>query len=271
MRVSVIIPCYNRAQLTAEAVHSVLNQTSPADEILIIDDGSTDRTEQVLNQFRGKIRYIRQANSGVSSARNLGIKSSKYEWLAFLDSDDLWTQEKLFLQRMALADNPEYKICYTGEHWQRNGCAVKKSKQQRKYGGWVYEQCLPSCIIAASSVLVHRCVFDRTGLFDISLPACEDYDMWLRMALVYPFLYLEHACIIKRQGNWPSLSQQHSLDRYRIRALQNILKTCQTQQQSFLTQRILGQKCRIYARGCMKHRKKSQAEWAMSVARDYRD
>lgn len=267
LKISAIIPTFNRKNLTIQAIYSILTQTDPPDEIIVIDDGSTDLTRRQLTQFGNRIRYIFQNNKGVAAARNRGIRESRYDWLAFLDSDDLWTTDKLALQRRALKERPEYRISYTGEHWLRNGRLVKPGKQQKKYSGLIYEQCLPACIVAASSVLMHRSIFDAVGLFDESLPACEDYDLWLRLALRYPFLYVPHPCIIKRQGNWPSLSRQYGLDRYRIQSLKKLLKMDMPQHQKKATRQILYQKCQIYARGCTKHHRPREAEWARSIAR----
>ncbi|MDZ7723708.1 MAG: hypothetical protein U5R06_13125 [candidate division KSB1 bacterium] len=183
-----------------------------------------------------------------------------------MDSDDLWSVDKLALQRRALQNNPDYKLCYTGEHWLRHGKAVNPRKQRRKYNGWIYHQCLPACIVAASSVLIHRRVFETVGLFDESLPACEDYELWLRIALHYPFLYLPHACILKQLGSWPSLSTQYGLDRYRIQALSGLLSNHLTDLQSEATRETLLQKCRIYAQGCSRHQKPREAKWAMTIA-----
>ena len=264
--VSVIIPTYNRPKLTLQAVRSVLLQSEPPDEVIVVDDGSTNETRRMLESFGDQIMFIYQDNRGVAAARNHGIRKSANDWVAFLDSDDLWTVDKLALQRRALQSNPDYKICYTGEHWLRHGKSVNARKQRSKYNGWIYRQCLAACIVAASSVLVHKSVFDKVGLFDENLPACEDYELWLRIALHYPFLYLPHPCILKQLGRWPSLSQQYGLDQHRIQALSGLLNCQLTDQQARATRKTIVQKCRIYAEGCAKHQKPLEAKWAMTVA-----
>lgn len=266
MQVSVIIPTYNRADLVCQAIDSVLRQKEPPDEIIIVDDGSTDNTRARLRLYGEAVKIVGKANGGISSARNAGIHAARFEWIAFLDSDDLWKPKKLSRQKEELIAHADYKICYTDEEWRKNGRWMNQKKIHTKYGGWIYEHCLTLCIISPSSVIIHRELFEQIGFFDESLPACEDYDLWLRMSYRAPILYIPEKLIIKRHGDWEQLSQQHSLDKYRITALAKMLETgIESRQLEGATRRMLKQKCFIYLRGCEKHHRFDDIEWVKSI------
>lgn len=261
MNVSVIIPTYNRADLVCQAIESVLKQKEKADEIIVIDDGSTENTPIRLQEFGEKIRIISQANRGISSARNTGIKNAQFEWISFLDSDDLWTPLKLQKQKEFLRRHPDYQICYTDEEWRKNDKWVNPKKSHQKQGGWIYEHCLPRCIISPSSVMIHRQVFNKFGLFDENLPACEDYDLWLRLSSRLPIGLIPEKLIVKRDGPWQQLSYQHSLDKYRIIALTKMLSDNPDFHLERQTRDMLEQKCSIYSIGCHKHNQTKELEW----------
>lgn len=267
--VSVVLTTRDRAALVMEAVQSVLEQSRPADEIIVVDDGSQDETCTLLHALGAGIRIIRHPQPlGVSAARNRGIAVASSRWLAFLDSDDLWKRDKLARQLAALQANPEMLICYTDEEWRRDGLWMNQGARHRKRSGWIYRDCLPLCIISPSSVIIERSVFAESGLFDESLPACEDYDLWLRITSRYPVLFLAERLIVKRAGGWPQLSRQHSLDRYRIMALQKMAASghlLPADQSATLA--ALAAKCRIYALGCRKHGRVEEAGWAEAIAR----
>jgi len=140
VKISVIITTYNRADMVSEALESILSQYEPPDEILIVDDGSTDDTIKKLQVYKKKIILITQKNAGISSSRNKGIKTAKYDWLAFLDSDDLWKPQKLMRQKEELTKHPENKICYTDEEWRKNGKWMNQKKVHQKFSGWIYNK-----------------------------------------------------------------------------------------------------------------------------------
>lgn len=224
VKISVIIPTYNRAHTLARALNSVRRQTLPADEIIVIDDGSTDNTAAQLRAEYPDIVYLRQPNAGVSHARNTGIAAARNDWLALLDSDDEWHPQKLERQVEALQTQTGYRLCHTDELWVRNGARVNPMNKHAKRGGWIFRYCLPLCAISPSSVLLHRGLFDDTGPFDETLPACEDYDLWLRITAKYPVLYLDESLITKYGGHADQLSRKHwGMDRFRIQALENIV------------------------------------------------
>jgi glycosyltransferase involved in cell wall biosynthesis len=184
--ISVVITTYNRKNIIGRAIDSVLAQTRSADEIILVDDGSSDNTNEFVKNKYPKIKYIWQECRGISHARNTGISLATGTWIAFLDSDDEWLSSKLEVQQNALKIEPDYKICHTNEIWIRNGRRVNPMKKHEKSGGFIFKNCLPLCIISPSSVIINRSVFDQYGTFDESLDVCEDYDLWLRLCA---FLY----------------------------------------------------------------------------------
>jgi glycosyltransferase involved in cell wall biosynthesis len=225
MFVSVIIPTYNRAVKLCEAIESVLAQDYSEKEIIVVDDGSTDDTAEVVKSFGNEVDYIFTENGGVSRARNVGISRGSGELIAFLDSDDLWLPGKLKRQVEFLQTNPEIHICQTEEVWIRNGKRVNPKNIHKKYSGWIFEHCIPRCIVSPSAVAIRREIFDDVGLFDETMPACEDYDLWLRIAPKYQIITLPEALILKRGGHSDQLSKQWGLDIWRIHALEKVLKT----------------------------------------------
>jgi glycosyltransferase involved in cell wall biosynthesis len=255
--VSVIITTYNRRHTIERAIDSVLAQKHPADEIILIDDGSSDNTHQLIKNEYPTLNYIWQENLGISNARNLGISLCTCNWIAFLDSDDEWLPTKLQDQLNALQNQPEYKICHTNEIWIRNGKRVNPMKKHAKFGGFIFINCLPLCIISPSSVMIHRSAFEEYGLFDESLPVCEDYDLWLRICAFLPVLYLNIPQIRKYGGHEDQLSQEHwGMDRFRITALEKIIKNpkLSLENRNAATQTVLA-KIDIYILGARKRGK----------------
>lgn len=223
--ISVIIPTYNRCNFLKEAIESVLNQKYKNLELIVIDDGSSDNTKEIIKDYKNKLKYIYQPNKGVSSARNVGIKESSGEFIAFLDSDDLWLPKKLSTQVTFFQENKDAIICYTDEIWIRNGVRVNQCKKHTKYSGFIFDKSLPLCIISPSSVMMKKEIFEKVGYFDEALPACEDYDLWLRITLHFPVYFIPTPLIIKRGGHIDQLSTKYwGLDRFRIIALEKILK-----------------------------------------------
>jgi glycosyltransferase involved in cell wall biosynthesis len=263
MRVSVIIPTYNRAAWAAEAVASVLAQSYGDFELLVVDDGSTDDTAAALAAFGGKFKLLRREESrGVSAARNLGARRAAGDWLAFLDSDDLWLPDKLARQVAYMQAHPDLIISQTEEVWVRNGVRVNAPAPCRKMAGDIFLASLKRCLISPSAVLLHRRLFQDLGGFDENLPAAEDYDLWLRIAWRHPVGLVPEPLIIKRGGHADQLSRQWGLDRFRIRALVKLLgEPGLPLHYKEAARRTLAEKCRIYAQGCAKRGKHSEANW----------
>lgn len=222
--VSVIVPTHNRARLIGRALRSIQAQTAGVLEIIVVDDGSTDGTGELIRTEFPAVRYLQQAQAGVSAARNRGIDAARGTWIALLDSDDEWLPAKIARQWSRLAAEPELRVCHTDEMWIRNGVRVNAMKKHAKRGGWIFRQCLPLCAMSPSSILIHHEVFDRIGFFDEALPACEDYDLWLRITARFPVQFVAEPLIRKYGGHEDQLSRRHwGMDRFRIQALEKVL------------------------------------------------
>ncbi len=253
MNISVIIPTYNRFESLKRAIKSVLSQSYKAYEIIVVDDGSEDLTCKIKDEFKN-IKYIYKSNAGVSSARNLGIQKASGEWVAFLDDDDEWETDKLALQTALHVKNPSLHVSYTDEKWIRDKKEVKVPKKYQKFGGYIYEKCLSHCIIAPSSVMIRKSLFDEIGLFDESLEVCEDYELWLRITCKYEVGLLSKALIIKHAGEDEQLGFKYwGMDRFRVRALEKILPTLEDEKQRKLTCKILAEKLELLIKGSKKH------------------
>lgn len=247
MKVSVIIPTCNRAGSLRRALDSVLLQSSKPFEIVVIDDGSTDSTRSMVERDYPGVAYHYQQNRGVSAARNTGIARAGGDWIAFLDSDDEWLPGKLAAQHEAICGHPEYRVCHTDEIWVRRGKRVNPMRKHAKSGGWIYEKCLPLCVISPSSVLIHESVFMQVGGFDESLPACEDYDLWLRICSVYPVLFVDQFLLRKYGGHSDQLSRKFwGMDRFRVLALEKMMNSGWLGEESrAATRAVLLEKLRI--------------------------
>ncbi len=257
MKISVIIPTYNRKKTLARAIQSVINQSLSPFEILIIDDGSNDGTEEWVKENFQNIKYIYQNNHGVSSARNIGIENAYGDWVAFLDSDDEWLPNKLYEQVKAIDSNPEMKFFHTNEIWIRNGVRVNQMKKHKKYGGYIFEKCLDICRVSPSSVLIQKEVFDNIGIFDESLRVCEDYDLWLRITSKYPVVFLDKPLIYKYGGHADQLSKVNDgIESYRIQSLEKIIKSgFLSDEQKVKAVNALVNKMKIYSKGLEKRKK----------------
>ena len=225
--VSVIIPVHDRKDVVGRAIRSVQAQTWRDFELIVVDDGSSDGTpERVLDDFSADdLTLLRlPACRGVSAARNHGMAAARGDWIAFLDSDDEWRAAKLERQMTAIAASG-LLVCHTDETWIRNGVRVNPHRHHQKHGGWIFRQALPLCVMSPSSIVVHRTVFDDIGHFDETLPACEDYDLFLRLTCRFEVLYLEEELILKYGGHDDQLSRAHfAMDRFRVAALDRLLR-----------------------------------------------
>jgi glycosyltransferase involved in cell wall biosynthesis len=223
-RVTAILPTHDRASLLPRALGSVLGQSLPPDEIIVVDDGSVDGTGPLLAGRFPTARVVTQENAGVAAARNRGIREASGEWLAFIDSDDEWLPAKLARQMGSLEDAPRYPICHTDEIWIRRGRRVNPMKKHAKAGGFIFEECLPLCCISPSSVVVKKRLLEELGGFDETLPVCEDYDLWLRLTARHPVLFVDEPLLVKYGGHDDQLSRRHwGMDRFRIRSLEKII------------------------------------------------
>ncbi len=260
--VSVIIPTYNRASFLDEAIESVLGQDFQDFELIVVDDSSTDSTSHLLSRYGSRLTRLSQSHRGVSAARNLGIRSARGKYIAFLDSDDYWLPQKLSRQISFFQETPEVWICQTDEHWIRKGRRVNPKRIHKKYSGWIFEKCLPLCLVSPSAVAMRKDLFREVGFFDESLPVCEDYDLWLRVSQRYPVFLLPEKLVVKRGGHDDQLSRKSwGNDRYRIAALEKIVKHPDlTAEQRKAVLEELSRKASILSRGFAKRGKTLEAE-----------
>lgn len=261
--ISVIIPTFNRGHCLEESIRSVRDQNFPDFELIVVDDGSVDNTIEVVNQFPD-IRFIRlDKNRGVSFARNCGLKQAQGDWIAFLDSDDLWKKGKLQAQVQWVNQHPDCYAVYTDEIWVRNGVRVNQMKKHQKYSGEIFQYCLPLCIVSPSSVLLRTKMLNEVGGFDESMLVCEDYDLWLRIAKQYPFHFIDEKLIVKRGGHADQLSSKFwGMDRWRVYALEKLLKENRlNEEQRDGVVAMLIEKCRVLILGYSKRGKIQDEEY----------
>ena len=223
--VSVVIPTYNRWPMIDEAVQSVLAQTFKAFELIVVDDGSVDPTVASLNRQDSRLHVVSQPRAGVAAARNAGVTMSRGKYIAFLDSDDLWSPGKLAVQTNFMERNAEVRICQTEEIWIRNGIRVNPKLKHRKPSGDIFRRSLELCLVSPSAVMMTKDLFDWAGRFDEALPVCEDYDLWLRIAVCHPVYLIDRPLVTKRGGHADQLSRSvWGMDRFRVLAIAKLLR-----------------------------------------------
>lgn len=254
--VSIIIPTYNRAHCLQKAIDSVLSQTHPYFELIVVDDGSEDNTANLVENYNSDIVFIRQANKGPAAARNRGVQAARYGLLAFLDSDDWFAENKLEVQIRAMQEKPAYLISHTQEIWYRKGRIMNQKKRHRKNSGDIFNQSLELCAVGMSTVLMHRKIFERFGLFDEEFPCCEDYEFWLRVSAEQEFLLVDQPLTLKDGGRDDQLSSlyRQGMDKFRIQAIMKMLAAGslnEVQKEAAISE--LQRKCMIYGTGCIKH------------------
>jgi glycosyltransferase involved in cell wall biosynthesis len=255
MQISVVIPSYNRLDSLKRAIQSVLIQDSAIDELIVVDDGSTDNTQSYVKKHFPQVNLIHQPNLGVSAARNTGIQQAKYDWIAFLDSDDSWHQSKISSIREACSSHPDIGLFHSDEVWVRNGVRVNAMNKHQKFGGNIFLQCLPLCVISPSAVVLKRSLIESTGYFDESLPACEDYDLWLKICCQHPVHYIDRPLITKYGGHDDQLSTRFwGMDRFRIRALNRLIQQGNlSEAHCHAANAVMQQKLTILLNGARKH------------------
>ncbi len=264
--ISVIIPTYNRAETVKRAVESVLSQTYRNFELIVVDDGSTDNTGKTLNSYAPHLRYLHQPNRGVSAARNAGAREAAGEYVAFLDSDDEWKPEKLEKHiKYMLANN--FSVSQADEIWIRNGKRLNKGKRHQKFEGDIFLPSLSLCLVTPSAVMMKKELFRDYGGFDENLPACEDYDLWLRMALNEKFGYLKEDLVVKYGGHEDQLSAMPVLDKFRIISLYNLLESGslpEGEKKDAVKDKLL-EKAEIFLIGARKRDKTKEIAWMESI------
>jgi glycosyltransferase involved in cell wall biosynthesis len=258
--VSVIVPTYNRWPLVSEAVESVLAQGFKDFELIVVNDGSTDETAHELASFGTRLRLVAQPRRGVAAARNIGVADAKGRYIAFLDSDDLWRPDKLAVQTAYMRQNPRFEICQTEEIWLRSGVRVNHKKKHQKPSGDIFRQSLDLCLVSPSAVMMTKDLFERLGGFDETLPVCEDYDLWLRIAVEHEVGLIPMALVVKRGGHADQLSRSMwGMDRFRIAGLLKLLRAGIRGEKRGWAIETLKRKAAILAHGARKRGKEQEA------------
>lgn len=227
-RVSVIIPTFNRQQMIERAIRSVWAQRGVYCELIVIDDGSTDQTVQKLHELRAEqdFKIIQQTQQGPGAARNKGVKEASEAWIAFLDSDDEWLEDKLSRQFGLLSQEPGLQLIHGEEIWVRGGRRVNARKKHQKSGGWIFTNCLKICCISPSAALIKKEFFSNLGGFNEHFPVCEDYHLWLHMTSQQKVGFIDSPVMIRYAGHDDQLSfQLKAMDYYRVLAIKDVLQT----------------------------------------------
>jgi len=223
--VSIIIPVYNRKELVKEAIASISRQTYTDYEVIVADDGSDDGLEECVPPFRRQVRrlkYVSLSHCGFPGAvRNTGIEEAEGEYIAFLDSDDLWYPDKLKLQIPLLEAQPHISLVHAREVWVRNGCVVSQKGQKHRRTGDVFTDSLKKCIIGPSTVCVRREFLYEIGLFRDDMEIAEDYELWLRATARTEVGYIDMPLVEKRAGHGSlQLSEKYGqIEIFRIEGL----------------------------------------------------
>jgi glycosyltransferase involved in cell wall biosynthesis len=206
--VSVIMPVHNGGQFVRQAIDSALAQSYPSVEIVVVDDGSTDTTPQVLESFGSRIVHLRQENSGAAIARNTAIRAARGEYLAFLDADDLWEKDKLTTQLAYFQQHADVDLVASG--WRVHAAEEAShvlgdsaetttiTEVDPSIRGWIYNELLLLCVLHTTTVVVRRRLVDKIGNFDAQLRRGQDYDYWLRASRVTPIHRLDAKLSIYR-------------------------------------------------------------------------
>ncbi len=242
---SVIIPTFNRERFIKRAVESVLNQSFKSFELIVVDDGSTDKTQQILKGY--PLTLISQDNRGVSSARNRGIEIAKGEIIAFLDSDDEWKKDKLLSHYNFFKEHPTYKIHQTDEIWIKDGKFLNKKKIHQQKEGDLFYPSLELCLISPSAVAIKKEVFKEVGTFREDFEVCEDYELWLRITRKFKVGFSPQKLVVKYGGHKDQLSKRYfGMDRWRVKAM---LPFCKDER----VREVALRKCKILLKGAKKH------------------
>lgn len=254
MQIDVIIPTYNRAEVLQRAIHSVLNQSYKNFHLYVVDDGSTDDTQKILEPFK-TITVLTQKNSGVSAARNYGVQHSKSPWISFLDSDDEWLPHKLQAQVDYLTAHPEFRFVHSNEIWIRNGVRVNPKNKFRKDGPDLLHRSMDFCVISPSTTLMRRDLFLEHGGFNEDFVVCEDFDLWLKVLTSEDVGFVPDDLIRKYGGHEDQLSTKYvAMDDWRIKSLINLMQAPRTSSlHKEMIREILKRKAEILIKGHEKH------------------
>ncbi len=258
--ISVVIPTYNRCSVLTRAITSVAKQSYSADEVIVIDDGSTDDTRDVITQLKStfsnlKIVYIKTPNRGVSAARNTGISASKNSWISFLDSDDEWLPKKLKLQVDALNSDCNLRIIHGNELWIKDGKHLNQKLIHKKSGGDIFLESTERCLISPSAVLIEKKLLEEMNGFDEKFEVCEDYFLWLKITAKHTVGFVNEPILKKYGGHDDQLSRKYfGMDYWRVKALAQVIEQCHLKDNyKVKATQVLISKASILLDGYLKH------------------
>ncbi len=278
--VSVVIPTRNRGAMVREAVESVLAQREAGYELIVVDDGSIDGTAGELARLAEETNRSRAAQAirvtqtpvarGPAAARNLGVALAAAPLLAFLDSDDLWSPDKLRKQIAFMRQHPGYAISQTGELWIRDGVRVNPGRRHLKRAGDIFVDSLRTCLVSPSAAMIKTDLFRTLGGFDEDMAAAEDYDLWLRVLVDHGVGLLQEPLVTRRAGHPGQLSATTAaLDRFRILALVKLLQCARlSTERRAAASDVLVEKCAIYAAGLRRRHRAGEARFYESLAHE---
>lgn len=278
---SIIIPIYNRPNIAQRAILSVLQQTYSAYQCIIIEDGSCNPLpnfflKKILKDKRFSYLKLKQ-NKGVSHARNVGIKTSKYSKICFLDSDDEWQKDKLEKDTEFISQNKNFLVSHSDSIWIRKGEKVNLPQKFNFNNGFIFHQSLKHCMIAMSNIVIDKKIFQQVGLFNEKLPTCEDYELLLKITSLYPIGKINKKLVIRHQNylgeklsfslegkkteckiskrESKQLSSNLKMDQLRILALQNFISFSKNNILKYFAKREILRRCWILIHGLKKKKK----------------
>lgn len=274
--VSVLIPTFNRGHTLKRAIDSVLGQSFSDLECLVIDDASTDHTDEVLSSYNDqRLKILKHSqNHGVSKARNTGFQNSQGKWIALLDSDDEWLPQRLERQLSLAQQNPDLPLIHGEELWVRRGKRVNPKKIHQKSGGKIFNRCLHLCLISPSATLMKRELYQQLGGFREDYPVCEDYELWLRVTALHEVGFIEEPIITKYGGHEDQLSAKYkAMDFWRVKAMDEVFRNQEiplTKDQEDELKEVLLKKCQILKDGYLKHNNLENLPFIEELVERYR-
>lgn len=266
MKIDVIIPTYNRAETLDRAIRSVLNQSYQDFSLYVVDDGSSDSTQEILKAY-SQVNLLTQENKGVSSARNLGVRKSHNPWVAFLDSDDEWLPHKLKSQVEFLQNDPSLRFLHSEEIWIRNGVRVNPKVKHNKSSSELKKSSLEFCLISPSTVMMKRDLFNEHQGFDETLEVCEDFDLWNKILATEEVGFLNNFVTQKYGGHPDQLSTKFvAMDYWRIKSLIGLLKLSHHDKDlQHRIKEIIQRKSEILLKGYLKHNNLEKHQEVLSL------
>jgi glycosyltransferase involved in cell wall biosynthesis len=288
---TVVVPTCNRREMVAQALQSVLAQTYRNFELVVVDDGSTDGTPMHLMRLLGAepraveilsrmnpaalnpffhqfvhdgipIQYQYHPNRGLGAARNRGIRHARGTYVAFLEAEDLWEPTHLQAQIAFLDGDGWARIARVGGRQAKDGTRARRSRRAEEASGWIFSQALEACPAGLSCAVVHRGCFAECGTFDENMPACDDYDLWLRLAARFPIHYVAGPEVTHRSPRPELASHSWTWDRFRVYALEKAFQSGQLNpEQRFLVSQEIVRRCEHLVEGYRRQKSEERANF----------